>query len=611
MRLLRAAVTIAAITMIWSAGAKAATATVHTWVTCRRGTARCCATTCCGRLRSPTSGSRCSSTTRATRRGYATDNGLSTYSDRLMARGYALLGVSVRGTGCSQGKFDPFDHTMGEDGYDAVEWAARQPWSDGKVGMIGVSFGGITQLLTAGQQPPHLRAIAASSATSDLYRDVAYPGGILEYDFIFAWTGIQKEGGTTSLASVAAAEGDSQCMVNSAQHETAYDTQHFIPKLVLDHPYTSDENYLWETRKPENAIPHIFVRGADNSFVHEVPHVAIWMESKIQNASGDENVPSWSINLPQLPHQTPTRLYLGAGETLTPARPSHPEAPDQYAYPLQSPDVLEPGPEENGTSMGQLTLKAPVVPGGDVAYTTPPLGHDLVVAGPASLDLWLSSSATDTDLQATITEVRPDGQEEYVQRGWLRASHRRLDPERTTALRPYQTNTRQGAQPLVPGQPTFMRMEVFPFAQAFRAGSRIRVYIEAPTGHTGFFAFEPTLAPAVNTVLHDPRHPSRLVLGALAGRVAHAPLPAATRCATSLAGRIRWQPRRHSLLPSVFTSSHRRRRYTRYALSRRPHSTAGHARPRPRRLGRPIVAPRKRHVDAELYHRRRRDDAPR
>ncbi|HUZ29725.1 MAG TPA: CocE/NonD family hydrolase [Solirubrobacteraceae bacterium] len=516
----------------------------------------------------------------------ATDNGVSTYSDRLMSRGYALLGVSVRGTGCSQGQFDPFDHTMGEDGYDAVEWAAQQPWSNGNVGMIGVSFGGITQLLTAGQQPPHLRAIAASSATSDLYRDVSYPGGILEYDFPFAWTGIQKEGGTEELLTVAAQQGDSQCAANYAQHEAANDTQHLIPKLVLDHPYTSDENYLWEQRKPENAIPHIrvpamlfnqwqdeqlpariwddyslfphqgrlwinvsngnhgrdyynsrteqetldfldhFVRGVPNSFVSTVPHVAIWMESKIQNASGDENIPSWSINLPSLPHPTPKRLYFGAGGSLTNRSPAGPETGDSYRYPLQSADVLEPGPEENGMSTGQFTFSAPVAPGGYVAYTTPALTRDLVVAGPASLNLWLSSTASDTDLQATVTEVRPDGQEEYIQRGWLRASHRKLNPKRTTVLRPYQTNTRQDARPLVPGRPTYMRMEIFPFAQAFRAGSRIRIYIEAPTGHTGFFAFDPVPNPAINTVLHDRAHPSRLVLGILNGQVAHAPLPA-------------------------------------------------------------------------------------
>ena len=587
MKLLRRGLAGAAILMFWTAGAQAAVPTVDTWgyLPARDGTL----------LRydllrpAALAGQRLP--VLINYEGYAagtdaTDNGVSTYSDRLMSRGYALLGVSVRGTGCSQGQFDPFDHTMGEDGYDAVEWAARQPWSDGRVGMIGVSFGGITQLLTAGKQPPHLRAIAASSATSDLYRDVAYPGGVLEYDFTFAWTGIQKEGGTTSLATVAAKEGDTQCMVNYAQHEAANDTQHLIPKLVLDHPYTSDENYLWEQRKPENAIPHIqvpallfnqwqdeqlpariwddyslfphqdrlwvnvsngnhgrdyynsrteqetldfldhFVRGVPDLFVGKVPHVAIWMESKIQNASGDENVPSWSINLARLPHPTPRPFYLGTGGTLNGAPAHGAEQPDAYRYPLQSADVLEPGPEENGTSLGQVTFAAPVAPGGYVDYTTPPLKHDLVVAGPASLDLWLSSTATDTDLQATITEVRPDGQEEYVQRGWLRASHRKLDPLRTTTLRPYQTNTRQDAQPLVPGQPTFMRMEVFPFAQAFRAGSRIRVYIEAPTGHTGFFAFAPILTPAVNTVLHDRAHPSRLVLGVLRGQVAHAPLPA-------------------------------------------------------------------------------------
>src|SRR5688500_10037470 len=130
----------------------------------------------------------------------ARDNGVMVYADRLLERGYALVGVSVRGTGCSEGVFDPFARTMGTDGADAVEWAAKQRWSDGRVGMIGVSFGGITQLLTAAERPQHLKAIAASSSLSDLYRDVSYPGGILEYDFVFAWTAIQKSDGAMYTA---------------------------------------------------------------------------------------------------------------------------------------------------------------------------------------------------------------------------------------------------------------------------------------------------------------------------------------------------------------------------------------------------------------------------
>jgi predicted acyl esterase len=211
---------------------------------------------------------------------------------------------------------------------------------------------------------------------------------------------------------------------------------------------------------------------------------------------------------------------------MTRKRPGDHGGSDSYAYPRPAPDVTEPGPTEMGRSAGQLTWKGPVPPGGSVAYTSPPLTRDMVLAGPASLDLWLSSTATDTDLEATVTEVRPDGEETYVQRGWLRASHRKVDPALSTPLRPYQTHLRKDAKPLEPGRPTHMRLEVFPFAHAFREGSRLRVWIEAPTGHTGFWAFTPVPDPGTNTVIHDASHPSRLVVGQIPGAVAHAPLPA-------------------------------------------------------------------------------------
>src|SRR5204863_5287681 len=91
---------------------------------------------------------------------------------------------------------------------------------------------------------------------------------------------------------------------------------------------------------------------------------------------------------------------------------------------------------------------------------------------------------------------------------------------------PYQTHFRRDAKPLVPGRPTYMRLEVFPFAHAFRKGSQLRIWIEAPTGHTGFWAFAPVPDPATNTVLHDAAHPSRLVVGVVPSGVPQAPLPA-------------------------------------------------------------------------------------
>ena len=327
----------------------------------------------------------------------AGDNGVSTYRDRLLARGYAIVGVSVRGTGCSAGQFDPFAPTMGQDGYDAVEWAARQPWSDGRVGMIGVSFGGITQLLTAAQRPPHLKAIAPSSATSDLYRDVTYPGGILEYDFTFAWTGVQKEGGTVYTATGAPPDGDSECIQNYAAHEAANTSRdNFIPALILDHPYFDDSG-KWVERAPRagfhnieapsflfnawqdeqlpgrifeslNLFPHPdrvwanftngnhgrdyysatdqqltldfldqFVRDVPNGFAGRVPHLTLAMETAVERA-GQQNEPAWNIERSSLePAVTQHALYLHSGGRLADTAPAGSEQGDTYGYPLPAP----------------------------------------------------------------------------------------------------------------------------------------------------------------------------------------------------------------------------------------------------------------------------------
>jgi putative CocE/NonD family hydrolase len=509
------------------------------------------------------------------------DNGVAAYEQRLLDRGYALVGVSVRGTGCSQGEFDPFAKSMGTDGYDSIEWAATQPWSDGRVGMIGVSFGGITQVLTAATDPPHLKAIAPSSSLSDLYRDVAYPGGILEYDFTFAWTALQKG------SYLESPEPNAECTQNYVQHEVDNTNRRdLIPTLILDHPYFDDGKNKWAHRAPNSGFHNIqvptflfnawqdeqlpgrifeslglfphpnrvwanftngnhgrdyysptdqkltldfldhFVRGVDNGFSGRVPHLTLAMETAIERG-GETNEPAWNIERPSVNKlgARPRSLYLRSNGRLTDGEPAADEGSDSYAYPLPSSDVAEPGPVEGGRSLGQLTWKGSEPPAGSVAYTTAPLKRDLVVAGPASLDLWLSSTATDTDVQATITEVRPDGQETYVQRGWLRASHRKLDRGLSTPTRPYQTHLRDDAKPLEAGKPTKMRLEIIPFAHAFRKGSQLRVWIDAPTGHTGFWAFQPTPDPGQNTVLHDAQHPSRLVLGRLRGEKAEAPLP--------------------------------------------------------------------------------------
>jgi hypothetical protein len=182
---------------------------------------------------------------------------------------------------------------------------------------------------------------------------------------------------------------------------------------------------------------------------------------------------------------------------------------------------------ENGIAFGQSgqLWKVPGDPSGARAYTTPRLADDVELLGPASVNLWLRSTATDTGLQATITEVRPDGQEVYVNRGWLTASHRKLDERASTATMPVQTHREADAAPLEPGTPTLVRIEVFPFEHVFRAGSRLRLVIDSPS-QTGGWNFQPVSNAGVNSILHDPQHPSEIVFSTLSTRSVEEKRPA-------------------------------------------------------------------------------------
>src|SRR4051812_41937125 len=110
------------------------------------------------------------------------------YVAQYVPQGYAFIGVSLRGSGCSGGVWDFFQPAEAKDGVDVIRWIkAQQQWSNGKVAMIGKSYPGITQLFVAEEAAEEnetgLVAIAPGHTYGDIYRDVAYPGGIFNYSF--------------------------------------------------------------------------------------------------------------------------------------------------------------------------------------------------------------------------------------------------------------------------------------------------------------------------------------------------------------------------------------------------------------------------------------------
>jgi putative CocE/NonD family hydrolase len=231
------------------------------------------------------------------------------------------------------------------------------------------------------------------------------------------------------------------------------------------------------------------------------------------------------------PEARATALFLGPRGTLRRERPAGAGSETYVADPKARPVQTLPGDGAGDASKAQPPYDwRPLAPGKGLGFATAPLARDLVIAGTSSLDLRLRSSARDTDLQVTLSEVRPDGAETYVQNGWLRASHRRLDPERSTANDPVPTHLEQHAAPLPRGRFTLVRVPIFPVAHAFRAGSRLRVSVQAVGGDRPRWAFDTVdTGTTLNTVRLGGQRASRLVLPVVPGATAKGtPLPAPT-----------------------------------------------------------------------------------
>jgi putative CocE/NonD family hydrolase len=484
--------------------------------------------------------------------------------------GYAMLGVNFRGTGCSQGAFEPLRGDIwGKDGADVVAWAAKQPWSDGNIGMIGYSFTGVSQLATAAFAGPALKAITPGNVFPDFYRDMIYPGGI-HNAWIAGWIAIRNFLPGLGGEAFQSAPSDPQCVANQAQQLAPNESQ---SANTARHPYFDD---VWST-EPEGLMKrvHLPVLGCVNwqdttvysrpfnFYRNELDRPTTWLvggngahvdcpNSKTRLVrffdrylKGERNgwestphlmlmheVPGPSPANEKLPDDAgawqssfanwsdvdaaikPVALHLGQGGRLALSAAAKPQPPDSYQYPTRTANTP-------GDFAGQSAWKNPAVPGGAVTYTTPALSHDAEFLGSGSADLWVSSSAPDTDVQVTLSEVRPDGQELFVENGWLRLSDRRLDAKRSTVLRPYHPYTQADSAQLTPGRPTPARIEMLPFDHVFRAGSAIRLSIDAPGGW-----FQITPLAATNTLYHQPLMDSKLVLGWLPGATAHAAPPA-------------------------------------------------------------------------------------
>ncbi len=255
------------------------------------------------------------------------------------------------------------------------------------------------------------------------------------------------------------------------------------------------------------------------AFEAEPPIRVLFEEGAADGFPARAPMPRWQAEFAAWPVPTAkaTTWNLGADGALTIEQPQTGGETSYLALPDAIPATFYEG---DADGIWDVDVQYDWQDGGAgtfAAFRTAPLANDTVVVGSGSVDLWITSNLGDTDLEVTITEIRPDGQEMYVQSGWLRASQRALDERASTRSRPVHTHTEADARPLRNGTPELVRVELFPFAHAFRAGSRIRLIVDAPGGNRGVWEFETIAGGEQVTISETDLAPSHLVLPIVAG----------------------------------------------------------------------------------------------
>jgi len=464
--------------------------------------------------------------------------------------GYAYVAMDTPGMGRSEGAWDPVSRTEGEAIHDMIEHVAGLDWSTGKIGMIGMSYYCWSQWNAARTKPAHLTCLGAYDGATDMYRDWMYQGGIPIQGFLNSWLF-----GSVLLQHMA----KGLAMTENGRDRVIYD--------MYAHPFDDEwqrcRSPFWELDQVD--IPVLSIGAWGKASLHlrgnfegyrlvkgpkQLLIVGAQTFAETQTLFGQsdfhraELLPWYDHHLKGLANgvmdRPKVRFFVqGEGKVR--------EAPDWPPPDVTTAEFFLSGARSGHVESlndGSLTENAPSAAGGAtswtypdpkwmagvttidrqgiphhfarvVTYTTAPLERDREFTGQGVLHLHASSDQTDMDVIVKVS-LLPVGTDKpptiRVTQGWLRASHRAEDPELTAEMRPFLRHDRE--EPIEPGRPYELRIELLPMSVLVRAGERLRLEIsnwestitEAPMTH--WYGQKV----GTDTYYHDAVHPSRLRL---------------------------------------------------------------------------------------------------
>jgi putative CocE/NonD family hydrolase len=422
-------------------------------------------------------------------------------ADAMVQRGYVQVTVDVRGTGASGGAWDSFGPAEQRDGYDVVEWAAVQDFSDGNVGLDGPSYMGLTQLYTAALRPPHLKAIFPVVPMADGYRDITFSGGDVNVAFIPLWLGLVTAGGVVPPQSTFSGSPADLVSSVSALSQHVGGALSFTAPTLLGSTSGGSVAYdgpFWKTRSPIEVldqidVPAFVVGGLHDLFQRGEPLVYERLKSRVParllmgpwthvgGSQGEglprDGVPSLTdlqlrwfdhylkdmdtdiASIPKVtqytygderyetqpdwpdPRLAPQTWYLRGGAAIAQEAPATTEAPQSFVqHPLPGVCTMSTGQWTAGLGeqLPCFTDDRPNALSGGASYTSAPVTSDLRLSGPVGARLWVTTTAADASVAVRVDDVAPDGTSTGMTTGWQTAAFRAVDGSRSRLVAGHQ-----------------------------------------------------------------------------------------------------------------------------------------------------------------------------
>jgi len=419
--------------------------------------------------------------------------------------GYVCVRVDSRGAGRSPGVIDIWSPREARDLYHCIEWAAAQPWSNGKVGLNGISYFATNQWQVGALRPPHLAALCIWEGFSDYYRELARHGGILsgfteswyERQILHMQHGVGERGARSVVTGKPVAGPETLPPEVLAKNTTDPAGEALRRPLVDDYyrdrmvdfsrieaPLLSAANWGGQGLHPRGNYEGFLAAGSkekwlevhgDTHFTHFYSNYGMGLQKRFFGRFLQDRNTGWD----QQPRVSLNIRRPGERFTLR-AENEWPLARTQW-----TPMYLHPDGSLKSLTVTHSSTATYDALGDGLTFSTPPMREELEVTGPVAAKLWLSSETTDADVFLVLRVFDPAGKEVTfvgsndprtpVGIGWLRASHRKLDPRRSLPYRPWHAHDE--IQPLQPGQPVELDVEIWPTCIVVPVGYRLALTV--------------------------------------------------------------------------------------------------------------------------------------